>query len=80
MVTIRLRRFGKKKAPFYRVVVADKRSRRDGRVIEFVGHYDPKNEKNIATVKKERIEYWLNQGAHPSRTVAQLIKRLEKTA
>ena len=73
MVKIRLKRTGKKNAPCYRVVVADSRSPRDGKVIEIVGLYDPRlaNE----SLKMDRIDYWLSNGAQPTDTVADIIRR-----
>ena len=73
MVRIRLKRMGKKNAPSYRVVVADSRSPRDGKNIEIVGFYDPINAQEKINV--ERIDYWLSQGAQPSETVADIIRR-----
>jgi len=74
-VKIRLARFGAKKRPFYRIVVADGRYPRDGRFLENVGTYNPMVEPNEVTLKKERIEYWLGQGAIPSDTVNSLLKK-----
>ena len=74
-VKIRLARFGAKKRPFYRIVVADGRYPRDGRFLENVGTYNPMVEPNEVTLKKERIEYWLGQGATPSDTVTSLLKK-----
>ena len=75
MVKIRLRRMGAKKAPFYRMVVADSRSPRDGRFIEEVGYYDPM--KNPAEVKldNEKIEKWLKNGAQPTETVKAILTK-----
>ena len=75
MVKIRLRRMGAKKAPFYRVVVADSRYPRDGRFIEEVGYYDPMT--NPATVKldNEKIAKWIANGAQPTETVKSLIDK-----
>jgi small subunit ribosomal protein S16 len=73
-VSIRLARYGKKKNAFYRVVVADSRKPRDGRFIEIVGTYDPKSDVKKAEFKKERVEYWIGQGAQPTETVSKLIK------
>ncbi len=74
MVSIRLARIGKKKKPFYRVVVIEKRNPRNGRFVEIVGTYDPL--KNPAEVKldAERIKHWLGQGAQPSDTVRSFIR------
>ncbi len=75
MLSIRLARIGKKKKPFYRVVVIDKRRPRNGRFVEIVGTYDPL--KNPAEVKldAERIKHWLGHGAQPSDTVRSFIRR-----
>jgi len=78
MVKIRLRRFGKRNTPIYRVVVADNRSPRDGRVIEEIGTYDPLLKKNNFTLKLDRVDYWLGVGAQPSDTVASFIKKARK--
>ena len=77
MVKIRLRRAGAKKAPFYRVVVADSHFARDGRFIEEIGTYDPLTER--ATIKNdmERAKYWIANGAQPTDTVRGLLKKAE---
>lgn len=77
MVKIRLRRMGAKKAPFYRIVVADSRSPRDGRFIEEIGTYDPSAEVNKLTVDMERAKYWIANGAQPTDTVRGLLKKVE---
>ena len=74
-VRIRLARHGRKKAPFYRLVVADSRSPRDGRVIELLGTYDPMTEPANITVNEERAVYWLSVGASPSDTARGLLKK-----
>ncbi len=74
-VKIRLARYGAKKKPFYRVVVADSESPRDGRYIENVGTYNPLLDPVEVTLKSERIKYWMDQGAIPSDTVKSLLKR-----
>jgi small subunit ribosomal protein S16 len=74
-VKIRLARHGAKKRPFYRVVVADGESPRDGRFIESVGTYNPLQDPAEVTLKTERVKYWLGQGALPSDTVRSLLKR-----
>ena len=79
-VSIRLRREGAKNRPYYRVVVADKRSPRDGKFLELVGTYDPKKQGHNSTLKLDRIEYWLARGAQPSDTVRSLIKKNKKRA
>ncbi|MDX6765986.1 MAG: 30S ribosomal protein S16 [Candidatus Methylacidiphilales bacterium] len=79
-VVIRLRREGAKNRPYYRVVVADKRSPRDGKFIEAVGSYDPQGKNQESPLKLERVEYWIKQGAKPSETVTSLIKKTRKKA
>ena len=76
MVTIRLRRTGKKKQPSYRLVIADSRSPRDGKFIEIVGHYNPVREPQELEVKAARIRHWMSVGAQPSETVVRLLKRV----
>jgi small subunit ribosomal protein S16 len=76
MVKIRLARHGAKKKPFYRIVVADERSPRDGRYIELIGTYDPLQNPAGVQIKKERLEKWLQNGAQPTDTVARLIKKV----
>ena len=73
--TIRLSRFGGKKSPFYRIVVADTRAPRDGRRLEQVGIYDPKQNPSRIEFREDRLAEWLRLGARPSATVAQLIKK-----
>ena len=73
-VKIRLRRMGHKKAPFYRVVVADARSPRDGRFIEEIGTYDPNQEPSVIKFDEEATKKWLANGAQPTETVAKLLK------
>ena len=74
-VKIRLARHGAKKKPFYRIVVADGESPRDGRNLENVGTYDPLFDPAKVTLKSERIKYWMDQGAKPSVTVRNLLKK-----
>ena len=73
-VKMRLRRMGQKKAPFYRVVVADERSPRDGRFIEEIGTYDPNQDPSVFTVDEEAAKKWLSNGAQPTDTVAKILK------
>jgi small subunit ribosomal protein S16 len=73
-VKIRLKRFGKKRAPFYRVVVMDSRTKRDGRAIEEIGKYHPTEEPSIIVIDSERVQYWLSVGAQPTEQVAALLK------
>ena len=75
MVTIRMRRHGAKKSPFYRLVVIDSHSARDGRALEVVGHYDPKTQPETLRVERERIDHWVGQGAQLSDTVRSLLAR-----
>lgn len=74
MVKIRLRRMGKKKAPYYRVIVADSRSPRDGQFIEEIGTYDPNQEPSAFKVDAEAAKKWLANGAQPTEVVARLFK------
>lgn len=73
-VKIRLKRLGKTRAPFYRVVVADERAKRNGRVIEEIGTYDPTREPSVISIESERAQYWLSVGAQPTEAVAALLK------
>ena len=75
MVKIRLRRMGAKKAPFYRIVVADSRYPRDGRFIEELGYYNPMTQPAEVKVDGERAKYWLGTGAQPTDTVRLLLKK-----
>ena len=75
MVKIRLRRMGAKKAPFYRIVVADSRSPRDGRCIEEIGTYNPLLESDNITVDVEKAQTWIKNGAQPTDTVRALLKK-----
>ena len=73
-VKIRLRRMGKKKQPTYRVVVADARSPRDGRIIESIGRYDPRREPSLVEIDNDRARYWLGTGAQPTDRVQKLLE------
>ncbi len=75
MVKIRLRRMGAKKHPFYRLVVADSRSPRDGRFIEHLGYYDPMTEPAQVKIDVDKVMKWLQQGAQPSEAARSLLKR-----
>lgn len=77
MVKIRLRRMGAKKAPFYRIVVADSRCPRDGRFIEEIGTYDPMAEGENIKVDLESAKYWISNGAQPTETVRGLLTKVE---
>lgn len=79
-VKMRLARAGAKKAPFYRVVVANSRNARDGRFIEHVGVYDPTRNPAEVRFKMDRVEYWLSKGVEPSDTVAQLLNKTKAQA
>jgi small subunit ribosomal protein S16 len=74
MVRIRLMRVGKRKQPSYRVVVADSRSPRDGRIIEAIGHYQPRQDPSVIEIDSDRAVYWLTHGAQPSQTVRRLLQ------
>jgi small subunit ribosomal protein S16 len=76
MVKIRLKRMGATKRPFYRVVVADSRSPRDGRFIENIGKYHPLEDPSLIEIDLDRARYWLSQGAQPTSQVANLLKIL----
>ena len=73
-VRVRLTRVGGKGNPIWRVVVADQRSPRDGRVIEIVGQYNAQTDPSTVKIDRERVDYWLGQGAQPTRTVRKLLK------
>lgn len=75
-VKIRLARVGARNRPFYRIVVADTRSPRDGRFIELVGTYDPRTDPPNVAMKSDRIEHWMAHGARPTRTVSELMSRI----
>lgn len=75
MIKLRLRRMGAKKRPSYRIVAADSRSPRDGRIIESLGFYDPLTQPATVKVNEERVRHWLSVGAQPSETVRNLLRR-----
>ena len=75
MVQIRLARHGTKKAPFYRIVVTDRRNPRDGEFIENIGTFDPRVEQGSFKVDRERLEHWRKHGAQPSATLSRLLKK-----
>lgn len=79
-VKVRLSRKGAKKSPFYRIVVTDVRSPRDGRFIESIGHYDPKTDPAQVKIDLGRLDYWLENGAKASRTVSSLAKKAREDA
>ena len=74
-VKIRLRRMGAKKAPFYRIVVADSRYPRDGRFIEEIGYYDPTKEPSVIKVNEEKVKSWIANGAQPTDSVKSILKK-----
>jgi small subunit ribosomal protein S16 len=74
LVKIRLKRVGKVKQPSYRVVVADQRSPRDGRIIEAIGHYNPRTEPSVVSIDTDRAVHWLSVGAQPSEQVRKLLE------
>ena len=75
MVKIRLKRVGKKKAPFYHIVVADSRAPRDGKIIEQIGTYDPMQDPVVVTLDKEKCDQWIKNGARPTDIVKALIAK-----
>jgi len=77
---IRLARFGAKKRPFYRIVVTNSESPRDGRFLEIIGTYDPRQDPAAVSVKEELLSMWVNRGAKPTDTVASLLKRWKQAA
>ena len=80
MVKLRMARAGAKKRPFYRVVVTDSRSPRDGRFIEQIGTYDPNKDPAVLKIKEDRLAHWLGVGAKPSDTLRRLVLKQPKTA
>jgi len=77
LVKIRLSRIGAHKKPFYRIIVADSRARRDGPFIEIIGTYDPKKEPSEIKVDSERAKYWIERGAQPTDIVKKLLEKSE---
>jgi small subunit ribosomal protein S16 len=80
LLSIRLTRRGAKKKPFYRIIITEKRSKRDGRFVESVGYYDPCRNPADIKIDRERVNYWIERGAQPSETVRSLIKRSSEPA
>ena len=78
MVSIRLRREGSLNNPYYKVVVADQRSPRDGKFIEIIGNYDPRKQGDNANIDLSRADYWIDKGAQPSETVRSILKKKRK--
>jgi small subunit ribosomal protein S16 len=79
-VKIRLQRFGAKKRPYYRIVAADSRYKRDGRYLEQVGTYDPKKNPAELKIEIDRVDHWLSVGATPTHTVGSLLRRFRREA
>lgn len=79
-VSIRLRREGSINSPYYKIVVADQRSPRDGKFIEIIGNYDPKKSGSNSKIDLTRADYWVGKGAQPSDTVRSIIKKAKKAA
>jgi len=77
-VSIRLRREGTTNSPYYKIVVADSRSPRDGKFIEIIGNYDPKKAEHNSNGDLTRVDYWVSRGAQPSETVASIIRRTRR--
>ena len=80
MLAIRLTRKGAKKQPIYRVIVTEKETKRDGRFVEIVGHYNPCRQPVEIVLNRERIDYWIARGAKPSETVRSLLRRHQGSA
>lgn len=78
MLSIRLTRMGAKKRPFYRIVVAERRSKRDGKFVEALGYYDPRRDPAEIKLDRERLNYWIERGAQPTETVRSLIRRAKE--
>ena len=74
-IKIRLTRLGRKKMPYYRIIVADVEAKRDGRVLEVIGTYDPLKDPIAVAFNDEKLQYWLSKGAQPTRTVKSLISK-----
>lgn len=79
-VHLRLQRQGKPHRPYYRLVAIDQRAKRDGKPIEILGQYDPVPAQKIIQINRERVDYWLKQGAQTSKTVSSLLRSAEKSA
>lgn len=76
MLKIKLTRRGKRHQPVYRVIVAEAKSKRDGKYLESLGHYDPNPNPVVVKIDKERYQYWIGKGAQPTETVANLFKKV----
>lgn len=75
MLKIRLKRSGKKNQPFFRIVIADAKEKRDGKTVETIGFYEPKSDPLVIKINQKRFDYWLKHGAQPTPTVRKLIKK-----
>jgi small subunit ribosomal protein S16 len=80
MLAIRMRRAGSKNRPFYRIVVTEAKSAREGRFVEVLGHYDPRTKPETVRIDRERVAHWIKSGANPSDTVRTLLDRLPAEA
>jgi small subunit ribosomal protein S16 len=80
MLTIRLRRTGSKKRPYFRVVVTDSRAARDSSFVEVLGHYNPRTKPETLELKRDRLDHWMKSGARPSNTVRTLVARMPAPA
>ena len=80
MLAIRMRRAGSKNRPFYRIVVTEAKSAREGRFVEVLGHYDPRTKPETVKIDRERVAHWIKSGANPSDTVRTLLDRLPADA
>jgi small subunit ribosomal protein S16 len=78
LLRIRLTRMGAKKKPYYRIVVMEQRSNRDGSFVEILGHYNPKTDPPLVDLKMDRVQHWMACGAQPSDTVSSLMKKVAK--
>jgi len=79
-VRIRLTRFGRKKKPFYRIIVADSESKRDGKFLDIIGTYDPLKDPAVININNDKLQEWLGRGALPTTTVKSLIKKTSSVA
>jgi small subunit ribosomal protein S16 len=79
-VRIRLTRFGRKKKPFYRIIVADSESKRDGKFLDIIGTYDPLKDPAVININSDKLQEWLGRGALPTTTVKSLIKKTSSVA
>ncbi|MFN3994984.1 MAG: 30S ribosomal protein S16 [bacterium] len=78
MLRIRLSRYGHRHNPWYRIVVADSKARRDGKYVEKIGYYNPRMQPKVLEINLEKFKYWVNKGAQPTETVKKLIERYQQ--